>query len=185
MEDVRKLPNPQHVLHEASDWLARLEADDAGEIDRQQFEIWRNAHPLHARTFADLSATRNRFAAAAPLVRAVSFAQSINETAAAETRKAPSVRLPHRMTAWSAAAAIVLAAIGLFAWYLRVNHSGTTFTTAIGEHSAIALADGSTLELNSDSRARVDFTEKSRIVHLDRGEAFFTVAHDVERPFWV
>src|SRR5579859_2300298 len=185
MADVRKLPNPQHVLEEASDWLARLEADDAGETDRQQFEIWRNAHPLHARTFADLSATRDRFVAAAPLVRAVLFAQSINEAAAAETRKAPPMPLPSRMTFWSAAAALVVAAVGLFAWYLRANHSGTTFATAIGEHSTIALADGSTLELNSDSRARVDFTQRNRIVHLDRGEAFFTVAHDVERPFWV
>ena len=61
----------------------------------------------------------------------------------------------------------------------------TTFSTTSGEHATISLPDGSTLELNSNSLARVDYSAPRRVIHLDRGEAFFKVAHDIHRPFWV
>jgi transmembrane sensor len=184
MANIRQLPDPHQLLEAASQWLARLKADDVNEDDRRQFAAWRDAHPAHARAFAELSATWERFSAAAPLVRAVSFAQSVNEAATAETKRVSTERLRRRMAASTLAAGLVVAALGLMAWYFSTDRP-TTYSTAIGEHAAISLADGSILELNSDSRARVSYAEKSRIVHLDRGEAFFTVAHDASRPFWV
>ncbi|MEI9987591.1 MAG: FecR domain-containing protein [Aliidongia sp.] len=39
--------------------------------------------------------------------------------------------------------------------------------------------------LNGDSRLKVDFTAPTRHVVLERGEAFFKVAHDANRPFVV
>jgi len=39
--------------------------------------------------------------------------------------------------------------------------------------------------LNSNTTVRVDYSARRRIVRLDRGEAYFSVAHDVNRPFWV
>jgi transmembrane sensor len=57
--------------------------------------------------------------------------------------------------------------------------------TAVGEHASISLSDGSTLELNSNTLARVSYSRRARTIHLDRGEAYFKVKHDTERPFWV
>ena len=61
----------------------------------------------------------------------------------------------------------------------------TEYTTQVGGRKVISLADGSTIDLNTDSSIRLDFSSKSRMVYLDRGEAFFDVAHDRKRPFIV
>src|SRR5262249_2349747 len=70
-------------------------------------------------------------------------------------------------------------------WYWSEHPSERVFQTAIGEHAAISLPDGSTLELNSGSVAHVDYSDAARVIHLERGEGFFKVAPDKARPFWV
>jgi transmembrane sensor len=47
------------------------------------------------------------------------------------------------------------------------------------------MTDGSMITLNTYSQVRVEVSEAERRVNLDRGEAFFEVAHDVRRPFIV
>jgi transmembrane sensor len=49
----------------------------------------------------------------------------------------------------------------------------------------VPLADGSVVNLNTDSRIRVLFTKAQRTIHLERGEALFDVAKDAGRPFIV
>jgi len=53
------------------------------------------------------------------------------------------------------------------------------------EMPVIALSDGSTLQLNAHSAVAYEFTPTTRTVRLLRGEAFFQVARDAERPFVV
>lgn len=57
------------------------------------------------------------------------------------------------------------------------------YRTAVGEVSHVTLADGSTLSLNTDSELSVEFTAQQRLVYLSRGEVFFAVAKDHQRPF--
>jgi transmembrane sensor len=59
------------------------------------------------------------------------------------------------------------------------------YASAVGEVRRIPLEDGSTLMLNTDSRARVRFSRAAREVRLLQGEALFEVAHDAHRPFIV
>jgi transmembrane sensor len=47
------------------------------------------------------------------------------------------------------------------------------------------LTDGSIVELNTNSRLRVELERDRRVIHLERGEAIFRVAHDAKRPFLV
>jgi transmembrane sensor len=54
-----------------------------------------------------------------------------------------------------------------------------------GAHGNQRLEDGSSIEIRSDTILEVDFSQTRRHVHLVRGEAFFTVAHDASRPFVV
>jgi len=177
MADVHKLPNMSRVEREASEWIARLDADDVTEEDRQRFEEWRAEHQAHARAYEELSATYQEYATAGPFIRAVSFAQSMSEAAA--TR-----RSPRRGALIGAAAALAACLIGAFIYMYRWP-STPTYQTAVGEHATISLPDGSTLELNSASTARVQYGRNERIVQLERGEGFFKVRHDAQRPFWV
>jgi len=136
---VHRLPSPDAVAREASEWIARLEADDVCDDDRKRFEAWRAAHPAHARAYEELCCT------------------------------------------WKE----LLAAGGAWLDVLRPLKPGTTFSTAIGEHARVSLPDGSTLDLNSGSLARVDYSGAARVIRLERGEGFFEVVHDAHRPFWV
>lgn len=78
--------------------------------------------------------------------------------------------------------------IGYFISYTSF-HSPSDFTEIIvprGERSTVVLPDGSTVQLNSDSRLRFipSFNSGKRKVYL-QGEGFFKVKHDKTRPFIV
>jgi transmembrane sensor len=88
---------------------------------------------------------------------------------------------------WGVAA--VAAGIGALVlgagWELYRQNEAGRFQTEIGEQAAVKLPDGSSFDLNTNSRVWVDYSLRSRVIRLERGEAFFKVAHDTERPFWV
>jgi transmembrane sensor len=176
MGKLHRLPRAEQTEREASSWFARLGADDVTAEDRARFELWRDAHPYHAKVFEELSGTWQEIAKSGPLVRAVNFGQSMNAAAQPATR---------RRLLWGAVAASVgILAIGV-AWNLYRQKEETRFQTAVGEQAAVALPDGSSFDLNTNSRVGVDYSAKSRVIHLERGEAYFKVAHDTQRPFWV
>ncbi len=59
------------------------------------------------------------------------------------------------------------------------------YATDIGEQRSIVLEDGSTVQLNSRTRLRVNYTEHERRVQLLQGQALFSVAKNPMRPFIV
>ena len=42
---------------EASEWIARLNADDVSPDDGARFEVWRTLHPRNARAYEELATT--------------------------------------------------------------------------------------------------------------------------------
>jgi transmembrane sensor len=59
------------------------------------------------------------------------------------------------------------------------------FTTDVGGRAVIKFGDRSEVELNTDTAVRYRMTTAERTVWLDRGEAWFHVAHDAAHPFTV
>jgi transmembrane sensor len=79
---------------------------------------------------------------------------------------------------------LAVASLGAFgAWYTVEQSNTRVYSTHIGEFRRVTLADGSTIELNTDSEVRVHYSSGSRHVDLTRGEALFQVAKNKERPF--
>jgi len=82
------------------------------------------------------------------------------------------------------AAAVLLIPVGsqLKQWW-----SGTPqhITTRIGELKTLRLSDNSTITLDADSDLIYQVGYAARRATLTRGEAFFSVTHDVRRPFIV
>lgn len=66
-----------------------------------------------------------------------------------------------------------------------IHARDVVLTTAVGEYRSERLADGSIVQLNTDSALAVDFASAERRVELERGEAQFNVEHDAQRPFVV
>lgn len=83
-----------------------------------------------------------------------------------------------------AVAAALVAAVG--GAYLYQTHAGIDqYTTPVGGLQNLSLQDGSHITLNTDTRLRASVGAHERRVELIRGEAFFDVAKDVQRPFVV
>jgi transmembrane sensor len=92
-------------------------------------------------------------------------------------------RIRLRLKWWQAGAlaASLLLAIAFVGLHSRPTSSPQptvdTFDTGIGGHRIVPLEDGSRIELNTATNLRTLISKKRRDVWLDRGEAFFDVAH--------
>ena len=73
-------------------------------------------------------------------------------------------------------AAILLLSTGA-AWLIDPAYDTRQITTAVGETSMLTMADGSRIQLNTDSELRIESRLFSRRMTLLRGEAGFNVAH--------
>ncbi|HEY6453851.1 MAG TPA: FecR domain-containing protein [Steroidobacteraceae bacterium] len=98
---------------------------------------------------------------------------------------APAVRGKWRVPVWQVGLAASVLAIGAFGWGFLSAPTTTQYSTAIGEQRTVALADGSTVFLNTNSDVRVQLSRRIRRIELARGEALFSVSHDSSRPFEV
>lgn len=88
---------------------------------------------------------------------------------------------------YAAAAAVVLCGVFGFHSLYQTPDTDRLLTTAVkaGSKSELTLPDGSRVQLNSASSISFDIDDsRTRTVYL-RGEAFFDVAKDQERPFRV
>jgi transmembrane sensor len=96
----------------------------------------------------------------------------------------PNVSRRKQALRWTAglAATAAIACLSLFLFQLMVRED---YRTTIGEVRRITLSDGSLAEINTASRLAVRIEDESRVVTLERGEAWFRVAKDNARPFVV
>ena len=181
--------NPSHAALEdaAIAWLT--ERDDGFSPARErEFAQWLGADSRHAAAVARLEQTLG-------LLRELPEFRSVINTAfdraapivpfppAAPSAPGPARRGP-RALAWAGLAAVL--ALGSFVgWRTLQPPPAIHFTTTVHGYERARLDDGSTLELNSATALRVQFTAAERHVQLEAGEAHFAVAHDTARPFIV
>jgi len=167
-------PVSDQLRDQAVVWLLRLQSENCTAEDLLTFEKWLSEHPSHRQAF-DLVSGQWQW-----LER---FKTTDFPARSAAVRYRPKPRL--HLLGYSAAAAVVLTlALTAFSTdgWLGFPH---TYTAQKGDHQIIVLADGSTVELNTDSKIEVLFNHWYRQVKLIKGEAFFTVKHNAERPFAV
>jgi transmembrane sensor len=93
-----------------------------------------------------------------------------------------------RKVGWLPVSSAAAAAIAI--GFLSLTRAPTQYfsdstTTAVGVIGKMNLPDGSLIELNSEAALSVAFTPTERRVHLQRGEAHFSVAKNAARPFIV
>ena len=90
-----------------------------------------------------------------------------------------------RWQSYATAAAVLLVMIGSAYTYFSGVFQGDRYSTPVGGLRVVHLIDGSQVTLNTDTSLRVVMTKALRRIELDKGEAFFDVAHDRSRPFVV
>jgi transmembrane sensor len=152
----------------------RSDAGPLGPIEQQELDAWLNADPRHRGAYVRARAqwvNLDRLAA-------------IHGPASAVTGRGEARREISRRQFIAASVSAVAMVGGGMSWMV-LRSSRERYTSGIGEVRRIALADGSTMLLNTNSEANVHFANQRREIRLVRGEALFEVAHDKMRPFIV
>jgi transmembrane sensor len=75
--------------------------------------------------------------------------------------------------------------MGLLAWHGFLPWGPGIYSTHVAELRDVSLPDGSVVTLGAKSRIRAQYSDDKRRVELLGGQAFFVVAHNASRPFYV
>lgn len=177
----------QQLEIEAAQWLSRLSSEPLSVEQQREFSRWLNRSDLHLQTYDRLSAEWQSIGAS---LKNHSAGQArLNELEAnhnaqkADTHNQPPIRFHWR---WQIAAACSLLLLAVAVFSPTFNPTKTeSYVTAIGEQQSFQLSDGSTITLNTDSKVSVRYSDSERLLQLERGEAYFQVAHNRLRPFHV
>lgn len=171
---------PHHTIQDAvklqaSAWVSKLNRG-LTEEEKPQLIAWINQSPTHHQA----------------IYRVATFFDNISELE--ELNGVFSVESESNFWTRKYVLLLIICTLGLsWATYLIANWiqknqfapTPTIYMTSVGETKDIVLPDGSTLSLNTNSKAVVEFSTSLRQVKLDYGEAEFDVSHDINRPFTV
>jgi transmembrane sensor len=152
---------------DAIEWVVRLDAEPEDAHLRVAFEQWQSLGPSRRGAYIRAKAAWH---ALDPL-----------KILSAESIKSPiEGRIPRRAILAGGAATAIAACGAGFLFRARAEVS-----TPIGEIRHVPLADGSLMNMNTDSTVQVTLESSLRQIKLDKGEVWFQVAKDKERPFVV
>jgi transmembrane sensor len=155
----------------AADWLQRRNFWSWSKSDQAALDAWLSEAMAHQLAYWRLEAAWDR-------------SERLEALRHADAEPAP------RRNVWSAplkiAAALGIAAmIGITAMHYIMTPHDRIFTTPIGGREIVSFADGTKVELNTDTVLRARMTTDGRTIWLEKGEAYFQVKHDPKHPFVV
>jgi transmembrane sensor len=189
------------ILDEATSWFVEFSAGNLSSLQRRDFIAWLRASPEHVRAYLQITAhweevqclgkksthgiddlialARNSTAEVIPLVPEEADRDSSSQYDRSRLRR----RTDRKITRWlTLAASLVAISAGVGYW---VTIERNTYSTETGEQRSVTLADGTTVELNAQSKIRVSFKAHQRDIDLISGQALFHVAKDPARPLIV
>jgi transmembrane sensor len=154
------------ILADAVDWYVRLHDSNVDDGTRAAWQAWHASDHRHAEAWARLEQLQRR------LGNAPSGAALTLETARRDRRNAVK-------------ALALLLGVGVVGWqgYQRSGWN-TDYATRVGERRKLTLADGTLLDLNTDSRVEICFDAEQRLIYLRQGEIQVETAKD-PRPLGV
>jgi transmembrane sensor len=159
----------------AASWIARALHENWSESDRQDLEAWLAESPTHQIAYWRLESAWGETYRLAAL------------RASSPQEKSPAGKSTRSAIYKAVAAIMLIAALGSFGvrYYAKAGHGAATYSTALGERKLLTLADGSQIELNTDTIIEASIVGAERRIWIKRGEAYFHVKHDPARPFVV
>ena len=172
----QRSPDSESVEEAAAAWLERRDRGAWTQQDQTDLDDWLAMSPTHMVAYWRLDSAWGY----ADRLAALGNSSSYENEAAVPGRKST-------LRKWIGAVAVIAFAsvAGIAGAIYELRTKEVTYSTAVGGHKIIMLADGSRIELDTDTVLRTAVSSDRRIAWLDRGEAFFQIVHDASRPFIV
>lgn len=171
--DKHAAPDAMDAEVQAAMWLELRDREDWNAEQQAAMEVWLAKSPGHRLAYLRLYAAWN-YADRLAAMRQPRFDRLISSG-----RKIGPAAFK------IAAACAVVAAIGMEATSYSAKPQTRVFETSVGGRETLKLADGSRIELNTNTKVRMSLSAGQRQVWLDRGEAYFEIQHNAARPFTV
>lgn len=158
---------------QAAAWVRRQNFAEWGEADQASLDEWLAESVSHQVAYWRMSAGFDR------TERLTALREPILKGADTPAKRS---RTTFFRSAFAATVALTLVAGIAYEMMPREK----TYETVIGGHKIVKLADGSRIELNTDTRLTVETAMNGgRKVRLERGEAYFDIQHNDNVPFIV
>lgn len=168
-------PVERGVARQAASWLVRLNSPGATDKDLQACERWRAAKQEHELAWRRAQLVKERFG----LIPADIGLATLNRPALQERRAALKTLV----------ALMVAGPVGWAVWQATpLRDFNADYRSATGERRKLALADGSSLQLNTGTAVDVAYDDRVRLVRLRAGEIAVHAGADSvtpARPFLV
>ena len=170
----------------AAQWVVRTQGEDFRDEDVLSLTEWLEAAPEHALAFENamlLWGELDGLKAFEEATQPESAPADVVNIGDWRSRQAARTARPLWQTpgVMAGMAAAVVAAI-LVPVFMLQSAPVKIYETVKGGTQTVALADGSTLSLNTDTRISVQLSGHARKFTLERGEVALKVVHDVNRP---
>lgn len=169
------------IRTESGVWVARIGNVRPDKDMTRELHLWLGRSPLHRREFKRLATLWVNLDVAAESALADIFDRLEERGAATATAR----------RAVFAGMLLVIGVVSILGtWKLTPDYFqqppyNVVYQTAIGEMRSLELPDQSLMQLNTRTKATVNYSGDARIIHLAEGEAQFEVSHDPDRPFIV
>ncbi len=175
-------------LEAAAYWFVRHDAQSMSAEDRLEFEGWLAASEGNRRAYEQTGGTWQDFEQATDEAE-------LRALRVAALAASPAPKVWTRAAAIAASVLVGVIGVATLTWRLSTDGSITEpdapratagrYVTAHNQRSTVALPDGTLVSMNLDTVFRADFTADQRLIRLLKGQAFFEVAKDLQRPFVV
>ena len=183
MNNIYEFPRQDQRYDEASIWIAKLD-NEMWAADRDALRKWMAVDQENQTVLLNMAELWDK-------ISVLSRLSELFPKSATQPARSP------RFALATAAAVIITVLAGVWA-VIAFNPgtvpgarqavieiaSNTVYETAIGEQSTVRLADGTEVVLNTNSLIEVNYTDKYRLLRLERGEMHVQVTHDTARPFF-
>lgn len=173
----------QQAAEAAAGWIARLDSQDCTEAEREAFERWRAADPMHA--VAHRQAQTMWRDSSAVIRNSMALSEAARHALQYPEERGVVRRWWLPAASFAAAAALAIAAFVYWPLSPEQPPTGTQYATAAGDQRSITLADGSTLTLDTQTVLVERYGPRERRVDLLQGQVQFEVQGDAARPFVV
>lgn len=147
-------------------WLVRLNSGHLAEHEQQEFWDWLQTSAAHQAAY----------------IRAETLWQKADIVATLKTTQ-PVTSAFTLWPNWALACGILVMVMAASFFALHTSATHYQLATAVGEQRQVTLEDGTRVILNTNSQLDVTYTGTQRVATLTRGEVYFDVQANPQRPF--
>ncbi len=160
-QQTQQSPEENTLTEQAATWFLRIQQSDCSDADQKAFEVWLAASEANRAEYQQYT----------------QLWQNLDQLER-KPKQSPSKKAYLAITS----VMMLMLMFGSLQW---LSDYEQIHTTAVGDRHQITLADGTTIDMNTDTVIRVALWGYSRKVTLERGEASFKIGDERFRSFVV